>query len=141
MVRIRSFALVTIAGWLAAGQPVAAAPAPDRQIDEKIRELRKAQIEELRQQLEDQLERLKLGKDRVVTLVTAIFDLGEAEVEVAETKEAAQTALDAMVKRLKDAEDSVEEWRVAGLATRAQVAELRAARLKAEIQREKWKKR
>ncbi len=136
----RTFVVAALVALIIPGLS-AAAPSPDRRIDEKIRELRKAQIEALRQQLDQQFERLKIGKDQIVTFVTAVFDLGEAELEVADTKEAERAALDGMVKRLKDVEDQMDELQAAGLATRGQVAELRAARLKAEIRREKWKKR
>jgi hypothetical protein len=118
-----------------------AAPGPKKEpLDAKVRELRKEQIKALQEQLSSQIGNLKIGKDSILTFIEAVRDLGEAELDLAETREAELAALSGVVKRLQVAEDEMEQMRMAGLMTKAGVAQMRAARLKAEIQLEKKKR-
>jgi hypothetical protein len=132
---VAAFVALAIPGLLAA------APAPEKRIDAKVRELRKAQIVALKEQIEGQWERVTVGKDRVGEYIEAIRELGEAELDIADTREAELAALEDMVRRLKETEDKTVQLQMAGLQAKAGVAQVRAARLKAEIQLEKWKKR
>ncbi|HVK11948.1 MAG TPA: hypothetical protein VM597_24455 [Gemmataceae bacterium] len=88
-----------------------------------------------------QWEWVKIGKDPLVVFLEAVRKLAEAELEVAETPEAGEASLVEAVKQLKQAEAEMKDLQNAGLQTRQGVAQARAARLEAEIQPEKWKKR
>jgi hypothetical protein len=137
---IRTFGLAALVAFLIPGL-AAAAPAPAKRIDEKVRELRLEQIKGLKEQLEGQWERVTVGKDRIGEFIEAIRELGEAELDIAETREAEQAAPGNRVRRLKETEDKMQQLQMAGLQSKTGVAQVRAARLKAEIQLEKWKKR
>jgi hypothetical protein len=138
----RTFAVAALVAFLIPGL-TAAAPAlrPAKRIDPKVRELRQEQIKALKEQLEGQFERVKIGKDPLVVFLEAVRKLAEAEVDIAETREAELAALSNALRLLTVVEGQMEELQNAGLQTGQGVAQVRAARLEAEIQLEKWKKR
>jgi hypothetical protein len=138
----RTFGLAALVAFLIPGL-TAAAPAlrPAKRIDPKVRELRLEQIRALKEQLEGQFERVKIGKDPLVVFLEAVRKLAEAEVDIAETREAELAALSNALRLLTVVEGQMEELQNAGLQTGQGVAQVRAARLEAEIQLEKWKKR
>jgi hypothetical protein len=90
----RTFGLAALVAFLIPGL-TAAAPAlrPAKRIDPKVRELRLEQIRALKEQLEGQFERVKIGKDPLVVFLEAVRKLAEAEVDIAETREAELAAL------------------------------------------------
>jgi RNA polymerase sigma factor (sigma-70 family) len=104
-----------------------------------IRHLQEERIKALRTQMEDQFERVKIGKEPLIHLINLHFELTDAEVAVADTKEAKLTAREACVERLRFVEDQLKELQNAGLQTKSGVAQAQAARLKAEIELEKLK--
>jgi RNA polymerase sigma factor (sigma-70 family) len=121
---------------------LAAAPGtkdPPKPTSDRLRELQKERVEALKEQLQGQFERVKIGKDPMIQLLDAIRELYEAELDVAENREARVAAMDRAVSDLKVVEEQVAELQEAGLQTKQGVAQARAARLKAEIQLEKIK--
>jgi len=135
-----SIAAVTASGL--AGTPLAAAPAAKETpppSSSRLRELQRERVKALETQLQGQFERVKIGKDPLIEFLEAIRELGEAELELAETKEARQAAVEKMVKELAECEEQIVQLQQAGLQTKQGVAQAKAARLKAEIQLEKLK--
>lgn len=106
---------------------------------ERLRELQQARVEALKSQLEGQFERMKIGKDPMVQYLDCVRELTEAELELAETKEVRIAAVEKMVKELTTAETETQQLLQAGLQTKQGVAQVKAARLKAEIQLERLK--
>jgi hypothetical protein len=106
---------------------------------ERLRKLQQERVEALKSQLDGQFERVKIGKDPMVQYLNCVRELAEAELELAETKEARLAAIEKMVKELTTAEADTLQLQQAGLQTEQGVAQVKAARLKAEIQLEKLK--
>ena len=75
----------------------------------------------------------------MIQYLHAVRELAEAELELADTKESRMAAVEKMVKELTTAEAETLQLQQAGLQTKQGVAQVRAARLKAEIQFEKLK--
>src|SRR5262245_9044347 len=100
---------------------------------ERLRQLQQARVEALKSQLEGQFERVKIGKDPMVQYLDCVRELTEAELELAETKEARMAAVEKMVKELTTAEADTQQLQQAGLQTKQGVAQVKAARIKAEI--------
>jgi hypothetical protein len=105
----------------------------------RLRELQAERIEALKVQLEGQFERTKVGKDPLIVLIDAIRELAEAELDIAETKEARMAAVEKMLRALMVCEQQLQELHQVGLQTKQGVAQAKAARLKAEIELEKLK--
>ncbi|HKB03584.1 MAG TPA: sigma-70 family RNA polymerase sigma factor [Gemmataceae bacterium] len=120
---------------------LAAAPGkdPPKADSERLRELQKERVEALKEQLQGQFERVKIGKDPMIQLLDAIRELYEAELEIADSREARLAAMERAVTDLKLVEEQVAQLQAAGLQTKQGVAQAKAARLKAEIQLEKIK--
>jgi outer membrane protein TolC len=118
-----------------------AAPAkePAKPSSERLRELQKARVEALKEQMEGQWERVKIGKDPMIHFIEAVRELGEAELDLAEKREERLGAYERMVKILLEGEDDTAGLVNAGLQTKQGLAQIKAARLKAEIQLEKFK--
>ena len=125
----------TAGTWLAAA-PVKEPPPPS---SERLRQLQKERVKALEEQLQGQFERVKIGKDPIIQYLDCVRELTESELELAETKEARQAAVEKMVKELTTAEADTLNLQRAGLQTKQGVAQVKAARLKAEIQLEKLK--
>jgi outer membrane protein TolC len=121
---------------------LAAAPGPKdppKANSERLRELQKERVEALKEQLDGQFERVKIGKDPAIQLLDAIRELYEAELEIADSREDRVAAMERAVKELKVIEEQMIALHKAGLQVKQGVAQTRAARLKAEIQLEKVK--
>ena len=117
-----------------------AAPAPAKQpVPPKLRELQRERVKALEEQLQGQWERVKIGKDPLITLLDVLRELGEAELDLAETTATEVAALERAVDRFKEAEEDMGKLVAAGLQTKQGVAQVRAARLKAEVLLEKRK--
>lgn len=124
-----------------ASVPTPAAPAGKETSpsSERLRKLQRERVEALETQIRGQLERVMIGKDPLIQYLEAVRELAEAELELAETKEARLAAVEKMVTELTTAEAKIIECQKAGLQTMQGVAQVKAARLKAEIQLEKLK--
>jgi outer membrane protein TolC len=112
------------------------APAPT---SDKLRQLQKERVATLKEQLQGLYERVKIGKEPLIDFIEAIRELADAEFDLAETREQRLTAVEGMVNRLREGEQETEQLQRAGLQTKQGVAQIKAARLKAEIQLEKLK--
>jgi hypothetical protein len=127
--------------WLV-GAPLPAAPggkeAPPPSSD-RLRELQRERVKALTEQLQGQFERVKIGKDPLIQYLEVVRELGDAELELAETKDARMAAVEKMVKELALCEEQMVQLQQAGLQTKQGIAQAKAARLKAEIQLEKLK--
>jgi outer membrane protein TolC len=133
-------AVVTVLGL--ASTPLAAAPAGKEApppSSSRLRELQRERVKALEEQLQGQFERVKIGKDPLIEFLEAIRELGGAELELAETKEARLAAVEKMVRELTKCEEQIVQLQQAGLQTKQGVAQAKAARLKAEIELEKLK--
>jgi RNA polymerase sigma factor (sigma-70 family) len=105
----------------------------------RLRQLQQERVKALEEQLQGQFERIKIGKDPLSHLLDAVRDLAEAELELADTKEARIAAVEKMLKHLVLIEEQLIQLQEAGLQTKQGIAQGRAARLKAEIELEKLK--
>jgi len=133
-------AVVTVLGLLQG--PLAAAPAGKEApppSSSRLRELQRERVKALEEQLQGQFERVKIGKDPLIQYIEAIRELAEAELDLAETKEARIGAVEKAVRELTVCEEQMFQLQQAGLQTKQGVAQAKAARLKAEIQLEKLK--
>jgi RNA polymerase sigma factor (sigma-70 family) len=123
-----------------AGSPPLANPeAPSKLDNSRLRQLQTERVKALQEQLDGQYERVKIGKDPLIQLIEAVRELGEAELDVAESKEARIAAVEKMAKTFRDLEGQLIELRQLGLQTNQGVAQAKAARLKTEVQLEKLK--
>jgi uncharacterized protein (TIGR03067 family) len=120
------------------GPPAGTPPAPGTP-GARLRQLQEARVKALQTQLEGQFERVKIGKDPLIHLLDAARELAEAELDIAETKEARVAAVEKLLKLLTDAEKQLIDLQQAGLQTIQGVAQATAARLKAEVELEKLK--
>jgi uncharacterized protein (TIGR03067 family) len=116
-------------------KPPKAAPATNK----RLRELQEERVKALEEQIGGQFERVKIGKDPLTTLLDAVWELGQAKLEIASTHEAKLAAMDETVKHYAVIEEQLQALREAGLQAKEAVAQSRAARLKAEIALEKLK--
>jgi hypothetical protein len=105
----------------------------------RLRDLQRERVKALEEQLQGQFERVKIGKDPLIQYLEVVRELGEAELELAETKDARMAAVEKMVKELAVCEEQMIVLQQAGLQTKQGVAQAKAARLKAEIQLERLK--
>ena len=112
---------------------------PEQPSSDRIRELQKERAKTLQEQLRDQLERVKIGKDPLIQFIDAVRELGDAELDLANNREDRLAAVERMVKSLKEGEEAIDTLLRAGLQTRGGLAQIKAARLKAEIQLERLK--
>lgn len=146
MVRLlRPLALCAVAGLFAGPPPAPAAPAvppgPKDKPSERLRDLQKERVKALEEQMEGLFERVKIGKDPVDTLIAANRELTEAELDLAGSPEAEGKVLENAVARFRQVEIDLSKLQQAGLQTKQNVAQAKAARVRAEIQLEKWKQR
>jgi RNA polymerase sigma factor (sigma-70 family) len=110
------------------------AKAAPKQANQRLRDLRLERIKSLEEQLDGAFERVKIGKDPLIQYTELIRELGTAELDLAETKDAKIAAAEKMLRLYALCETQVSELHAAGLQTKQGVAQARAARLKAEIQ-------
>src|SRR3954468_15875951 len=109
---------VTVLGLLQG--PPAAAPAGKETpppSSSRLRELQRERVKALETQVQGQFERVKIGKDPLIQYIEAIRELGDAELELAETREARLAAVEKMVKELTDCEEQIVQLQQAGLQT------------------------
>lgn len=121
---------------------VAAAPGPKEPAkgdNKRLRELQRELVKALEAQLQGQFERVKIGKDPLIQLVSAMQELSEARLDIAESRAERLAAVEELVKQCVVVETQVEQLQIAGLQTKQGVAQATAARLKAEIRLEKLK--
>ena len=139
MAQALRFSVALVIGVLA-GPPLLAAPTGKETpppSSSRLRELQRERVKALEEQLQGQFERIKIGKDPLSHLLDAVRDLAEAELELADTKEARIAAVEKMLKHLVLIEEQLIQLQEAGLQTKQGIAQGRAARLKAEIELEK----
>src|SRR3954468_15199361 len=142
MARALWFSVAVVTAFGLAGTRLAAAPAGKEvppPSSSRLRDLQRERVKALEEQLQGQFERVKIGKDPLIQYIEAIRELAEAELDLAETKEARIAAVEKMVREYQSCEEKVLELQRAGLQTAQGVAQAKAARLKAEIQLEKLK--
>jgi uncharacterized protein (TIGR03067 family) len=126
-------------------QPPSAAPrgggrkGPPKAENKRLRELQQERVKVLEEQLKMRSERIKDGRDSALALIEVHRELADAELDLAETNEQRLAILGRLVKRLQDAEQHVTDLQAAGVQTALGVGQVKAARLKAEIQLEKLK--
>jgi RNA polymerase sigma factor (sigma-70 family) len=122
------------------GTPSAPARETPAKADTKrLRELQQERVKALEDQMLGQFERVKIGKDPLIQLIDVVRELAEARLDVAETREQRLSAVEEMLKTMRDVETQLVDLQAAGLQTKQGVAQAKAARLKAEIQLEKLK--
>ena len=105
--------------------------------NEKIRDLQQQRVKALEEQMDGQFDRVKIGKEHLGVYIELICELGEAEADVAKNRKDETAAMGRVVTKLRETEDVVKELAKMGLQTKQAVAQIRAARLKAEIKLEK----
>jgi RNA polymerase sigma factor (sigma-70 family) len=108
-------------------------------VSERIRKLQQERVKALQQLVEDRMERGRTGQDALDRVLEPVRELAEAELELAETREARIGAVEKMLKQLTTIEGLLARLQEAGLQTRSGLLEAKAARLKAEIELEKLK--
>jgi RNA polymerase sigma factor (sigma-70 family) len=118
---------------------LAAAPPQKAPTSERLRELQRERVKALEEQLKGQFDRTKIGKDPLIELIDAIRELGDAKLDLVETRDEKLKVLDEKVKMLKEVEEQIVALQNAGLQTSQGVAQIKAARIKAEIEQEKLK--
>ena len=138
-IRFATAVLASITWFAATGDaaPVGKESLPPT--SDELRQLQKERVAALKEQLDGQYERVKIGKDPLIHFIEAIRELGDAELDVAETRGQRLAAIEGMVNRLREGEEETAKLVNAGLQTKQQLAQVKAARLKAEIQLEKFK--
>jgi RNA polymerase sigma factor (sigma-70 family) len=107
--------------------------------NERIRKLQQERVKALQQLVEDRMERGRTGQDALDKVLEPVRELAEAELELAETREARINAVEKLLEQLTTIEGLLDRLQQAGLQTRSGVLEAKAARLKAEIDLEKLK--
>jgi outer membrane protein TolC len=139
VVRIAFLILSSLAVVPATGIAAPAGKEPEQPTSDRIRELQKERVKALQEQLRDQLERVNIGKDPLIQFIEAVRELGDAELDLANSREGRLAAVERVVKSLKEGEEAIDTLLRAGLQTRGGLAQIKAARLKAEIQFERLK--
>ena len=117
------------------------APGTDKPPSDKVRKLQQERVKALEEVSESIMERVKIGKDSLHALITLLSELTEARLEVADTEADAIKALTTSLELHRKIEEQLQEMYEAGLETKVGVRQIRAARLKVEIQLEKRKAR
>lgn len=138
----RSFGFgISLAILMGLGAPLSSAPSGKEALpsSDRLRQLQKERVKALEEQLQGQFERVKIGKDPLIQYLEVVRELAEAELEVAETKDARIAAVEKMLKELSSCEEQIVQLQQAGLQTKQGVAQAKAARLKAEIKLERLK--
>jgi len=143
MTRIRrvTLGLWVILAWAASDRSADAGPAASGKPSEAVRQLQTERVQALKEHLEGLYDRVKIGKDPLLTLIDTLRELADAELELADTPAQEVAALEIAVARFREVERDVEELVPAGVqqAQRRPVVQVRAARLKVEIELEKRK--
>jgi outer membrane protein TolC len=116
-----------------------AAPVGKDKPSARLRELQRERVKALEEQMLGQFERVKIGKDQMITLLDALRELTDAELDLADTPAAEVAALERSLERHREVEAEMAKLVVAGLQTKQGVAQVRAARLRVEVQLEKRK--
>ena len=141
MTRIRrvTLGLWVILAWAASDRSADAAPAASGNPSEAVRQLQKERVTALKEHLQGLFERVKIGRDPVVSLLDTLRELADAELELADTPAQEVAALEIAVARFREVEKELEVLVPAGLQRAQNVPHVRAARLKVEIELEKRK--
>jgi hypothetical protein len=111
----------------------------NRPTSDRLRELQKERVKFLEEYLKGLSDRVRLRGELVNNFIESVRELGDAELDLAETREQRLAAVERMVKRLQDREDFTANQVAAGMENKHNLALIKAARLKAEIQLEKMK--
>ena len=112
---------------------------PPKPATGRLRQLQQERVKTLDQQLQLLLERVKDGRSPLSETLDAVRELAEAELQLADTREARIAAVEKMFKQLTSIESQLVKLQEAGIQTNSGVLHARAARLKAEIELEKLK--
>lgn len=141
MTRIRrvTLGLWVILAWAASDRSADAAPAASGKPSEAVRHLQKERVKALKEHLQGLYERVKIGKDPLLNLIDTVRELADAELELADTPAQELAALEIAVARFREVEKDVEVLVPVGIQQPQNVAQVRAARLKVEIELEKRK--
>ena len=141
MTRIRSvtLGLWVILAWAASDGYADAAPAASGKPSEAVRQLQRERVKALKEHLQGLLERVKIGKEPLLDLIDTVRELADAELELADTPAQEVAALEIAVARFREIEKEVEVLVPVGLQRAQNVPQVRAARLKLEIELEKRK--
>jgi hypothetical protein len=123
------------------GTGVSAAPVgkESKPTSERLKELQKERIKFLEEYLQELANRAKLRGELVNNFIEAVRELTDAELDQAETREQRLTVYERTVKRFQDREDKTANLVAAGEENKHNLALIKAARIKAEIQLEKMK--
>jgi outer membrane protein TolC len=133
------YTLICLTAFAVGGSAVSAAPVGKEKPSERLRELQRERVKALEEQLQGQFERVKIGRDPMVTLLDALRELTEAELDLADSPAAEVAVLERSLGRHREVEDEVAKLVAAGLQTKQGAAQVRAARLRVEVQLEKRK--
>jgi|GEM_PF-5556014 len=140
---VEVFGICTVAVFIGSVSPgpAEAAPAlkdPNGETSQS-RKLKLLRVQALRTQLQGGFERVKIGKDSVVDYLQTIRDLYEAEVSLADSREAKLAVMQKACQMLFVWDEQIAQLQQAGLATFESVRRTRAARASAELELEKLK--
>jgi hypothetical protein len=106
-------------------------------LTKQAREDLQARTAALGKQLSGGFERVKIGKDSLVDFLQVLRDWYEAEVALAETREAERLVLENALRRLTVVEEQMAQLHQAGIQPYDSVVQCRAAREKAQLELEK----
>lgn len=106
---------------------------------DKLKALQKERVKFLEEYLEGLSGRVKLRGELVNNFIEAVRELSDAELDMAETKEQRLAAYERALKRLQDREDTTANLVATGMENKHNLALVKAARIKAEIQLEKFR--
>jgi hypothetical protein len=138
-IRIATVLLASMTWFAAAGVAAPVGKESPPPTSDKLRQLQKDRVGALKEQLKGLFEHVKLAKVQMFEFIEANRELGDAEFDLAETREQRLAALEGVVNRLREGEEQTEELQRVGMQTKQGVAQIKAARIKAEIQLEKFK--
>ena len=119
--------------------PAAPVGKESKPTSERLKELQKERIKFLEEYLEGLSNRVKLRPELLNNFIEGVRELADAELDVAESREQRLAVHERTVKRLQDREDKTANLVATGMDNKHNLALIKAARIKAEIQLEKMK--
>jgi hypothetical protein len=133
---VAHFCLLALFGAHLSAAPLGKEAKPS---SERLRELQKERVKFLEEYWGGLATRGKLSGELVNNFIEAVRELGDAELDLAETREQRLAAHERMLKRLQDRENTIANLVAGGMENKHHLALVKAARIKAEIQLEKMK--
>src|SRR5262245_45831978 len=110
-----------------------AAPGGKEGSKERLQELQRLRVKLLEEQLQEQSQHVKLGKEfPIQSFIDLVRELGDARLELAETPAQRVAACERVIELLREREDETEELVRIGLQTRGAFLQIKAGRVKAE---------